>query len=45
MQFDLFTSPQASRNRELDGTVDRIRERFGREALTSGSALRGRHRG
>jgi DNA polymerase-4 len=44
VQFDLFTAPQTSRNRELDGTVDRIRERFGRTALTSGSALRGRTR-
>jgi DNA polymerase-4 len=38
-QLDLFTVPQTSRNRELDAAVDRIRERFGRVALSPASAL------
>jgi DNA polymerase-4 len=38
-QLDLFTVPQTSRNRELDATVDRIRERFGRTALARASTL------
>jgi DNA polymerase-4 len=38
-QLDLFTVPQTSRNRELDAAVDRIRERFGRVALSPASSL------
>jgi len=38
-QLDLFTAPQTVRNRELDATVDRIRERFGKVALTRASSL------
>jgi DNA polymerase-4 len=38
-QLDLFTAPQTVRNRELDATVDRIRERFGRVALAPASSL------
>jgi len=39
VQLDLFTAPQTARNRELDAAVDRIRERFGKVALTRASAL------
>ena len=38
-QLELFTAPQSARNRELDAAVDRIRERFGKVALTRASAL------
>jgi len=38
-QLDLFTAPQTARNRELDAAVDRIRERFGKVALTRASSL------
>ena len=38
-QLDLFTTPQTSRNRELDAAVDRIRERFGKVALAPASTL------
>jgi len=40
-QLDLFTAPQTARNRDLDAAVDRIRERFGRVALSPASALAG----
>jgi len=39
VQPDLFGAPQSERNRQLDATVDRIRERFGSVALTRASAL------
>ena len=38
-QLDLFTAPQSARNRELDATVDRIRERFGKVAVAPASTL------
>ena len=38
-QMELFTAPQTTRNRELDATVDRIREKFGSVSLTRGDAL------
>ncbi len=38
-QLDLFTAPQTARNRELDAAVDRIRDRFGKVALTRASTL------
>ena len=38
-QLDLFSTPQSSRNRELDAAVDRIRERFGKVALAPASSL------
>jgi DNA polymerase-4 len=38
-QLDLFTAPQTARNRELDGAVDRIRERFGKVAVAPASTL------
>jgi DNA polymerase-4 len=38
-QLELFTVTQTARNRELDATVDRIRDRFGKVALTTASAL------
>jgi DNA polymerase-4 len=41
-QLDLFTAPQTTRNRELDAAVDKIRERFGKVALTPASSLAGR---
>lgn len=36
-QLELFATPQSQRNRELDATVDRIRERFGSAALKRGN--------
>jgi DNA polymerase-4 len=38
-QLDLFTAPQTARNRELDATIDRIRERFGKGVLAPASSL------
>jgi len=38
-QLELFTVPQTVRNRSLDSTVDRIREKFGSVALTRADAL------
>ncbi len=38
-QLDLFTAPQTARNRDLDAAVDRIRDRFGKVALTRASTL------
>jgi DNA polymerase-4 len=38
-QLDLFTAPQTARNRELDATIDRIRERFGKRVLAPASSL------
>ena len=35
-QLELFTAAQTAKNRELDGAVDRIREKFGRGSLTRG---------
>ncbi len=38
-QIDLFTAPETERNRALDATLDRIRERFGGVAVVRGSGL------
>jgi DNA polymerase-4 len=38
-QLDLFTIATTTRNRELDGAVDRIRDKVGRGALTRGRVL------
>ncbi len=38
-QLELFAAPESQRNRELDATVDRIRERYGALALKRGNAL------
>ena len=38
-QLELFTASQTIRNRSLDSTVDRIREKFGSVALTRGDIL------
>jgi DNA polymerase-4 len=38
-QLELFAVSQSAKNRELDATVDRIRDRFGKVALTRASAL------
>jgi len=38
-QLELFATPNAVRNRELDSTVDRIREKFGAIALTRADTL------
>jgi DNA polymerase-4 len=38
-QLELFTGGEPARNRGLDAAVDRIRERFGRVALTPASSL------
>jgi len=40
MQLDLFAAPESERNRSLDATVDRIRERFGNLAVGRASSLR-----
>lgn len=38
-QLELFAAPESQRNRELDATVDRIRERYGAAALKRGNSL------
>jgi DNA polymerase-4 len=38
-QLDLFTVATTTKNRDLDGAVDRIRDKFGRGSLTRGSVL------
>lgn len=38
-QMQLFAAPESERNRELDATVDRIREKFGGAALTRAEHL------
>ena len=38
-QMELFAAPESQRNRQLDATVDRIRERYGAMALKRGSTL------
>jgi DNA polymerase-4 len=38
-QLELFTAPQTEKDRQLDAAVDRIRERFGKVALTPASSL------
>jgi DNA polymerase-4 len=35
-QLELFAAPEAQRNRELDATVDRIRQRYGATAVQRG---------
>lgn len=42
-QLELFTAPQTQRNRELDATVDRIRDKFGSLAMSRGAALMPHH--
>jgi DNA polymerase-4 len=39
VQMDLFTDASSVRNRQLDATVDRIREKFGKVALKPASSL------
>jgi DNA polymerase-4 len=39
IQADLFTAPESSRNRQLDATVDAVREKFGSVALRAASTL------
>ncbi|MGE0114598.1 MAG: DNA polymerase IV [Steroidobacteraceae bacterium] len=39
-QLELFAAPESQRNRKLDATVDRIRERYGMAALKRGDSLR-----
>ena len=43
-QLDLFTTPQARVNRDLDDAVDRIREKFGKVALKPASSLESKRR-
>jgi len=38
-QLSLFEAPESARNRQLDATVDDVRERFGVAALRPASAL------
>jgi DNA polymerase-4 len=42
-QFELFTAPEAGRNRHLDAALDDIRAKFGNDAVARGSSLRNRH--
>jgi DNA polymerase-4 len=44
VQMDLFTDASSGRNRQLDATVDRIREKFGTVALKPASSLAPRPR-
>lgn len=44
-QLTLFDAPQTQRSRELDATLDRIREKFGGAALRRGLALPRLHPG
>jgi DNA polymerase IV len=39
-QLELFAAPESQRNRELDATVDKIRERYGAASLKRGNGLR-----
>ncbi|HEX7116352.1 MAG TPA: DNA polymerase IV [Steroidobacter sp.] len=39
-QLDMFSAPEADRNRSLDATIDSIRAKFGRNALSRGSSLK-----
>ena len=39
VQPDLFAAPQSTKNRQLDATVDQIRQKFGSVALTRASSL------
>jgi DNA polymerase IV len=39
VQLDLFTVPESARNQDLDRAVDRIRDRFGGQALRRASSL------
>jgi DNA polymerase-4 len=39
VQPDLFAAPQSERNRQLDATVDQIRQKFGTVALKRASSL------
>jgi DNA polymerase-4 len=43
-QLDLFTATETGRNRQLDAAVDRIREKFGKVALTPASSLESKPR-
>jgi DNA polymerase-4 len=43
-QLDLFTTAETGRNRQLDDAVDRIREKFGKVALTPASSLEAKAR-
>jgi DNA polymerase IV len=43
-QLDLFAVPESSRNQHLDATIDGIRAKFGKSALSRGSSLRPRGR-
>jgi DNA polymerase-4 len=38
-QLELFAAPESQRNRELDATVDKIRERYGSASLKRGNRL------
>jgi len=38
-QLELFAAPESQRNRELDATVDKIRERYGSAALKRGNSV------
>jgi DNA polymerase IV len=40
MQADLFAAPESTRNRQLDATVDEIRQKFGAVALKPASSIR-----
>jgi DNA polymerase IV len=38
-QLELFAAPETQRNRELDATVDKIRERYGSASLKRGTSV------
>jgi DNA polymerase-4 len=38
-QLELFAAPESQRNRELDATVDKIRERYGSASLKRGNSV------
>jgi DNA polymerase IV len=42
-QLDLFTVLEAGRDQHLDTALDEIRAKFGNDAVSRGSSLRGRH--
>ena len=39
VQADLFGAPESTRNRQLDATVDAVREKFGSVALRPASTI------
>jgi DNA polymerase-4 len=42
-QLDMFADPASQKNQNLDATLDDIRAKFGKSAVSRGSSLRDRH--